>query len=104
MSDATDSVQDIPDDPQEGRASACDLAGVSTVEYAMVYEAEKPRLVRYLIHLGANYHDADDAAQRALTQLYEKWATVRYPKSWLRKVASRELGRANITNENPLDT
>ena len=90
MDDVTESVPDPP---------AGDPDGVSTVEYAMVYQAEKPRLVRYLIHCGASYHDADDAAQRALARLYEKWATVRHPQSWLRKVALRELSRANVTDE-----
>ena len=99
MDDATESVPDPPAGPHEEAAPAGDLAGVSTVEYAMVYQAEKPRLVRYLIHCGASHHDADDAAQRALARLYEKWVTVRHPQSWLRKVALRELSRANVTNE-----
>ena len=73
-------------------------SGISTVEYAMVYQAEKPRLVRYLIQYGANWHDADDVAQRALTALYEQWEAVQHPRSWLRKVAFRELLRVNVTN------
>jgi RNA polymerase sigma factor (sigma-70 family) len=99
VDDAKEPVTGPPVRPQEESAPTGNLADVSTVEYAMVYQAEKPRLVRYLIHCGASYHDADDAAQRALARLYEKWATVRHPQPWLRKVALRELGRANVTNE-----
>jgi len=73
------------------------------VEYAMIYQAEKPHLMRYLIHCGANYHDAEDAAQRALTALYDRWETVRNPRPWLRTVAVRELSRATVTNECSLE-
>jgi RNA polymerase sigma factor (sigma-70 family) len=85
MDDATASVPDGPD-------------GVSTVEYAMVYRAEKPRLVLYLIRCGANWHDADDAAQQALAALYNQWRTVRNPGPWLRTVAFREFMRTRDAN------
>ena len=85
MDDATASVPDGPDD-------------ASTVEYARVYRAEKPRLVLYLIRCGANWHDADDAAQQALVALYKQWGTVRNPGPWLRKVAFREFMRTRDPN------
>jgi RNA polymerase sigma-70 factor (ECF subfamily) len=86
MGDATASVPDGPD-------------GVSTVEYAMVYQAEKPRLVRYLIQCGANWHEADDAAQHALAALHNQWGTVRNPRPWLRTVAFREFIGTRDANE-----
>ena len=69
----------------------------------MIYQAEKPRLMRYLIQCGANWHNSDDASQLALTALYEQWETVRSPRAWLRKVAFREFIGANGSNEFPLE-
>ena len=103
MDDATASVPDLPAGPQEAGTSVQGPAGISTVKYARVYQAEKPRLVRFLIRCGANRHDADDAAQRALAGLFEQWETVRNPRSWLRKVALREFTGASSTNERRLE-
>jgi RNA polymerase sigma factor (sigma-70 family) len=103
MDDATESVSDVPAAPQETGRHGQAPAGVSTVEYAMVYQAEKPRLVRYLIQCGANWHDAHAAAQHALTALYEQWGTVRSPRPWLRKVAFREFIGTRDANERSLE-
>jgi hypothetical protein len=102
MDDATASVPDVPAGEQKTVTSSHGPAGISKVEYAMVYQAEKPRLVRYLIQCGANSHDADDAAQRALLALYEQWSAVRNRRPWLRKVAFREFIRARAAEERPL--
>jgi RNA polymerase sigma-70 factor (ECF subfamily) len=88
--------------PEEAGAVADGPAGVSSVEYAMIYQAEKPRLMRYLIQCGASHHDAEDAAQRALAALYVSWEAVRNPKPWLRTVAIRELIRASSSAEHPV--
>ena len=88
--------------PDEAGATAHGPVGVLSVEYAMLYQAEKPRLMRYLIQCGASYHDAEDAAQRALAALYVNWEAVRSPKAWLRKVAARELVRASSSAERPV--
>jgi RNA polymerase sigma factor (sigma-70 family) len=85
MDDATAPAPDVP-------------GGVPDGEYARVYRAEKPRLVRYLIQCGANWHDADDAAQQALEALYKQRGTVCYPGPWLRKVAFREFMRTRDAN------
>jgi RNA polymerase sigma factor (sigma-70 family) len=103
MDDATASVPDVPAGTQEAGRPAQGPAGISTVEYAMIYQAEKPRLVRDLIQSGANWHDADDASQRALIALYEQWETVRNPRAWLRKVAFREFIGATGSNKFPLE-
>jgi len=103
MGDATAPVPDVPASSWEAGTPDQGPAGISTVEYAMVYQAEKPRLVRYLIQCGANWHDADDAAQRALAALYERWEAVYNPRPWLRKVAFREFIRTRGPNEIPLE-
>jgi RNA polymerase sigma factor (sigma-70 family) len=103
MDDATASAPGVPAVPQEAGAAGQGPAGISTVEYAMVYQAEKPRIMRYLMQCGAGWHDADDAAQRALAALFEQWGTVRNPRPWLRTVAFREFARARAVTELPLD-
>jgi RNA polymerase sigma factor (sigma-70 family) len=93
MDDATAPVPDVPD-------------GVPIVEYERVYRALKPRLVLYLMRCGANWHDANDAAQKALIALYNKWAAVRDHWPWLRRVAFREFLRicdANGRSRESLD-
>jgi hypothetical protein len=103
MDDVIAPVPDVPPYLQEADTHSQIAGGVSSVEYAMVYQAEKPRLVRYLIHCGADWHAADDAAQHALTALYYQWETVRNPRSWLRKVAFREFTRVKDTGPSSLE-
>ena len=72
-------------------------------DFALFYQAEKPRLMRYLIMFGADSHDAEDAVQYAFVQLLHQWETVRTPEAWLRKVASRKALQMQARNERPLE-
>lgn len=103
MDDAMASVPGVPAAPQEADMHGQIPVGVSTVEYAMVYQAEFPRLVRYLIQCGANWHDAQDAAQHALIALHKQWATVHNPRPWLRTVAFREFIGARDADKRSLE-
>jgi RNA polymerase sigma factor (sigma-70 family) len=103
MGDATMSFPEIPADPDKGVVPGQDLTDVSTVEYGLVYQAEKPELIRYLLHCGVNYETAEDIAQRALEALYRKWATVGKPRPWLRTVAMRMLSRSDTPSECSLE-
>ena len=94
MDDVPDPAPASPPGTGDFGVAVCRPADTSAVEYAMLYQTEKPRLMRYLIQCGASYDDAEDVAQRALAALYEGWAKVRDPKPWLRKVAARELSRS----------
>jgi RNA polymerase sigma factor (sigma-70 family) len=98
VDDTTSSRPGTPAEPEEAVASGQDLSDVSDVEFAMLYQAEKPLLVRYLMQSGATFHDAEAAAQVALADLYKQWKTVRSPRSWLRIVAPRKLsqGKAGV--------
>jgi RNA polymerase sigma-70 factor (ECF subfamily) len=58
--------------------------------FATFYLAETPAVVRHLMNQGATEHDAADAAQTAFMQAYKIWETVRYPRAWVRTVATRE--------------
>jgi RNA polymerase sigma factor (sigma-70 family) len=103
MDDATTSFPEIPADPGKGAVPGQDLADVSTVEYGLAYQAEKPGLMRYLLHCGVSYQIAEDIAQRALEELYRKWGTVDKPRPWLRKVAMRMLARSRGPDECSLE-
>jgi RNA polymerase sigma-70 factor (ECF subfamily) len=64
-------------------------------EFALFYEEEMPKLLRYLLGCfgGTDFRDAADAAQNAFAELLVKWATVRNHRAWLRTVAFREMLR-----------
>jgi RNA polymerase sigma factor (sigma-70 family) len=70
-----------------------------------LYQAEMPRLVRYLMKCfgDSDMRDAADAAHHAFAELFTKWDTVRSPRAWLRTVAFRQMLRQNASAEYPLD-
>jgi RNA polymerase sigma factor (sigma-70 family) len=78
------------------------LADLWHLEFEACYKVEMPLLIRFLMKCGANEHDAADAAQNAFFALFQQWATVRYPKSWLRRVAFRMFLRQPVTGKSPV--
>lgn len=69
-----------------------------------VYRAERINLMTYLMSMGADPHEADDAVQAAFIQALRVWPTIRQPRAWLYKVALREYYRADTrtrTRETP---
>jgi RNA polymerase sigma factor (sigma-70 family) len=54
-----------------------------------VFERDYLCLVLFVMHLGASRADAEDAAQEAMTAACQKWAEIRAPRPWVRKVAMR---------------
>jgi RNA polymerase sigma factor (sigma-70 family) len=103
MDDAATPVPPIPAGPGEATVPAQDLADIWIVEYGLVYQAEKPGLIRYLLHCEVDYPTAEDLAQVALEELYRKWGTVDKPRPWLRKVATRKIGRSRVSGECSLE-
>ena len=103
VDDGSAPAPDIPTGPQKEiapiRSASTD---VSHVEFAIFYEAEMPRLVRYLVKCDNSVHDAQEAAQHAFEELFKQWDSVRSPKAWLRKVAFRMLHKVHVKNERPL--
>ncbi|MET9847877.1 RNA polymerase sigma factor [Streptomyces ossamyceticus] len=63
-------------------------------EFSAFYRADFPRLVGFLILVGAGREDAVDAAQETMRTLHQKWGEVRHPKAWARTTARRVLIRA----------
>lgn len=70
-------------------------ATVADMSLETVYVAERSKLMRYLMTMGADQHEADDAVQAAFTQALSVWQTIRQPRAWLYKVALREYYRAD---------
>jgi RNA polymerase sigma-70 factor (ECF subfamily) len=110
--DDTDATVPFPDIPAAVTRNdtvddqTCDsVASVLQVEWASCYQAEMPRLIRYLMKCfrDSDMRDAADAAQTAFTELFVKWGTVRKPEAWLRKVAFRQMLRQHATADFPLD-
>lgn len=62
-------------------------------EFSAFYRADFPRLVGYLIQVGASREDAKDVAQETMRTLHRKWREVRQPKAWARTTARRALVR-----------
>ncbi|MEU6547893.1 sigma-70 family RNA polymerase sigma factor [Streptomyces sp. NPDC046859] len=60
-------------------------------EFSAFYRADFPRLVGFLILVGAGREDAVDAAQETMRTLHQKWGEVRHPKAWARTTARRAL-------------
>ncbi|MFC8794813.1 RNA polymerase sigma factor [Streptomyces cinereoruber] len=67
---------------------------VVDAEFSAFYRADFPRLVGFLILVGAGREDAVDAAQETMRTLHQKWREVRHPKAWARTTARRVLIRA----------
>jgi RNA polymerase sigma factor (sigma-70 family) len=98
--DGSAPAPDTPTGPQKEIAPRRSApTDVSHVEFAIFYEAEMPRLVRYLVKCGISEHDAQEAAQHAFEELFKQWDSVRSPKAWLRTVAFRMLHKAHVKNE-----
>jgi RNA polymerase sigma factor (sigma-70 family) len=85
----------------------CDsVASVVHLEWVACYEAEMPRLIRYLMKCfgDSDMRDATEAAQNAFTELFANWDTVQHPRAWLRTVAFRQMLRQNARAEDSLDS
>ena len=67
------------------------------MSFEAVYKAERSRLVRYLMTMGAGQYQADDAVQSAFARAYARWDTIGQPRAWLYKVALREFYRAGTS-------
>ena len=107
--DATVPVPDIPAAATRNSAIAdqpCgSVASVLQSSWADLYQAEMPRLVRYLMKCfgDSGIRDSADAAHNAFVELFTNWDTVRSPRAWLRTVAFRQMLRQDASAEYPLD-
>jgi RNA polymerase sigma factor (sigma-70 family) len=68
------------------------LEGAHAAEIGAFYEKEMPRLVLFVKTLSRSLdgHAAADVAQTAFERALPRWPTLRYPKTWLYRVAYNE--------------
>jgi RNA polymerase sigma factor (sigma-70 family) len=61
------------------------------------YRSTTSGLVAFLMWLGAGAEEAADVAQETMTRAWQNWEGIRYPRTWVRIVASREYCRRIAT-------
>lgn len=83
--------------PEPGLKQVRDDTYTSTATFAQFYRDQRPRLVAFLVYLGADQQTALDVSQETMLAAYRDWATIRHPHRWIRVVASRALLRI-LTN------
>lgn len=95
-------VADLSSRLARGRTIADEAA------FTAFYRDDLHDLVRFLMKaVGANIHDAADAAQKAYTLAWQVWGTLTNPRAWVRTVARREYYRSSpnrdVLTDNPPD-
>jgi RNA polymerase sigma factor (sigma-70 family) len=73
--------------------------GPPTVDVAIFsafYRAETKDLVNFLLWMGASIADATDIAQDTMIEAYRAWPSIRHPRAWIRRVASRGYARHHL--------
>lgn len=83
----------VPDDPGTQQGIAQGPAPTVDAAFSAFYRQFTPTLVGFLIWQGARLPDAADLAQATMSEAYRHWSTIREPKAWARRVASRALAR-----------
>jgi RNA polymerase sigma factor (sigma-70 family) len=58
-------------------------------------------VVKFLVHVGAEFHEAEDVTQEAMIRLFRNWPRVENRHGWIRRVAVRIFvsGRREATRE-----
>jgi RNA polymerase sigma factor (sigma-70 family) len=90
-------------DASETTTSPSHPSSAARQEFTSLYEAEMPKLARFVMKHGATPVEAADAAQAAFSAAWEAWEDIREPLAWLRTVAIREYLRCPV-NETPVDS
>jgi RNA polymerase sigma-70 factor (ECF subfamily) len=87
-------VQAGPGLPEPGAAAPWEVV-VSLAGFEDVYRAERSGLVRYLMTMGADQYQADDAVQAAFARAWSGWDVIGHPRGWLYRVALHEYYQAD---------
>ncbi|UQX04411.1 sigma-70 family RNA polymerase sigma factor [Streptomyces sp. RerS4] len=73
-------------------------------DFEAFYRHEMPRVTVFLMHVGATAYEAADAAHEAFCAvLPDKWATLEFPKAYLRRTAYRFYLRQTASRTTPWD-
>ncbi len=79
------------------------LSSVAVAAYVTFYREFIPHLVAFLVWQGARLADAAELAQEAMTEAHRNWLTIRYPRAWVKKVASIKYAHLIATIKEPLE-
>jgi RNA polymerase sigma-70 factor (ECF subfamily) len=77
--------------------------GTTVAAFTVFYRAETSGLVRFLVWMGARLPDAADLAQDTMIEAFRQWQTIKHPRTWTRRVASRKYARRLASTEQPVD-
>jgi RNA polymerase sigma-70 factor (ECF subfamily) len=69
-------------------------AAESTPDFSEFYREQMPRLIGFLMTLGADPHRAADVAQESMAATWKHWSRIATPHAYVRTVASHAWGRA----------
>lgn len=59
--------------------------------YEDFYRSHYDRLVRFVVKIGARPEEAEDVAQEAMAQVFQRWGTLRSPYAWAKSAANSAL-------------
>lgn len=89
---------------QRSRPRSNVIGSLTTTDFTPFYDENMPKLIRFLMRLGAPPQEAADAAQDAFTEAFAQWSRIAAPHAWLRTVATRRYLRARYGRELLTDT
>lgn len=75
-------------------------------QFAEFFRAQHTKLIRFVMAMGANADDAAEVAQATMVKALQEWNSIRSPRAWTRRVASRRLtaARQSALREAPQET
>lgn len=74
-------------------------------EFHAFFRTHTLQVERFLVNQGATRHDAEDATQQAMHDLYRRWTLIRHPRPWIYRAARGHFLRnaARKRREQPHD-
>jgi RNA polymerase sigma factor (sigma-70 family) len=92
-----------PGQPPSATSSQPGLSPAAVAAYIAFYRGFIADLVGFLVWQGARLADAAELAQEAMTEAHRSWLAIRYPRAWVKRVASRKYARLIAATEEPLE-
>lgn len=80
------------------------LSQAAVDAYVTFYREFIPDLVGFLVWQGARLAEAAELAQEAMIEAYRSWSTIKHPRAWAKRVASRKYARLIAQTEEPLES
>jgi RNA polymerase sigma factor (sigma-70 family) len=97
------SARKLAANPGQSSTSPASVGDADTIAaFSKFYRESLPKLVAFLMYLGATLPDATDLAHEAMVAAFRSWNVIEYPTAWTRRVASRALLREMTRVEDPV--